>query len=67
MDQNHDMRMIASWAAIAAVPTVIAGLYGMNFEKMPGLASPYGFGTVIAVIAATVGVLFWRFKKAGWL
>jgi magnesium transporter len=67
IDQNNDMRMIAAWAAIAAVPTVIAGIYGMNFEKIPGLTSPYGFPAVIAVIAALCGGLFWRFKKAGWL
>jgi magnesium transporter len=67
MDQNNDMRMIAAWAAVAAVPTVIAGLYGMNFEKMPGLGSAYGFSAVILAIAAICGGLYWRFKKAGWL
>jgi magnesium transporter len=67
MDQNNDMRMIAAWAAIAAVPTVIAGLWGMNFASMPGLDWRYGFAAVIAVIAVVGGGLFWRLKKAGWL
>jgi magnesium transporter len=67
MDQNNDMRMIASWAAIAAVPTVIAGLYGMNFEVIPGLDSPYGFPAVILVILAIGGGVYWRLKRAGWL
>ena len=67
VDQNNDMRMIAAWAAIAAVPTVIAGVYGMNFEVIPGLTSPYGFYATLLVIAVIGGGLYWRFKKAGWL
>ena len=67
VDQNNDMRMIASWAAIAAVPTVIAGLYGMNFEHIPGLRSPYGFSVAIGTMAVICGGLYWRFRRAGWL
>ncbi|MEU4239883.1 magnesium and cobalt transport protein CorA [Actinoplanes sp. NPDC026619] len=67
MDQNNDMRMIAAWAAIAAVPTVIAGIYGMNFAHMPGINSPYGYPVVIAVIVVVCGGLYWRLKRAGWL
>jgi magnesium transporter len=67
VDQNNDMRMIAAWAAIAAVPTVIAGLYGMNFDKIPGLSSPYGFDVALGVMAVICGALYWRFKRAGWL
>ena len=67
MDQNNDMRMIAAWAAIAAVPTVLAGLYGMNFATMPGLNAHYGFAAVILAIALVGGGLYWRFKRAGWL
>ncbi|WP_083971695.1 magnesium and cobalt transport protein CorA [Actinoplanes awajinensis] len=67
IDQNDDMRKIASWAAIAAVPTVIAGIYGMNFAVMPGLDSPYGFTGAIAAMAGLGGGLYWRLKKAGWL
>ncbi|GIM98283.1 magnesium and cobalt transport protein CorA [Paractinoplanes toevensis] len=67
MDQNNDMRMIAAWAAIAAVPTVIAGIYGMNFSHMPGIDSPYGYPAVIGVIVVVCGGLYWRLKQAGWL
>jgi magnesium transporter len=67
VDQNNDMRMIASWAAIAAVPTVIAGLYGMNFEKIPGLSSPYGFPVSVGAMLVICAGLYWRFKRAGWL
>jgi magnesium transporter len=67
VDQNDDMRKIASWAAIAAVPTVIAGLYGMNFEVMPGLGWRYGFWACVLVTGAGAVFLHRRFKKAGWL
>ncbi|MET0422279.1 MAG: magnesium and cobalt transport protein CorA [Actinoplanes sp.] len=67
LDQNNDMRMIAAWAAIAAVPTVIAGIYGMNFTVIPGLGSRYGFAVTIVVIVFLCSGLFWRLKKAGWL
>jgi magnesium transporter len=67
VDQNHDMRKIASWAAIAAVPTVIAGVFGMNFAEMPGLDSPYGFwGAIVAMILIGGGV-HRTLKKSGWL
>ncbi|MFC4072168.1 magnesium and cobalt transport protein CorA [Actinoplanes subglobosus] len=67
VDQNHDMRKIAAWAAIAAVPTVIAGIFGMNFEEMPGLDSPYGFYASIAAMSLIGGGLYHRLKKSGWL
>ena len=67
VDQNNDMRMIAAWAAIAAVPTVVAGIFGMNFAVMPGLSWQYGFTAVIVVMAVAAVVLYRRFKKAGWL
>ncbi|MEV4281973.1 magnesium and cobalt transport protein CorA [Actinoplanes xinjiangensis] len=67
VDQNHDMRKIAAWAAIAAVPTVIAGIFGMNFEVMPGLKSPYGFYASIAAMSLIGGGLYHRLKKSGWL
>ena len=67
IDQNDDMRMIAAWAAIAAVPTVIAGIFGMNFRVIYGRDYAYGYPITLGVIAVICGVLFWRFKKAGWL
>ena len=60
-------RQLAAWAAIAAVPTAIAGIYGMNFENMPELKTEYGYYVVIAVILGLCGILFWRFRKSGWL
>ena len=60
-------KKLASWAAILAVPTAIAGIYGMNFEHMPELSSTYGYPTVVAGIATVCCILFWRFKKNGWL
>ena len=67
VDQNNDMRKIASWAAIAAVQTAIAGIYGMNFEAMPELGWKYGYAGVLLLMAAAAVVLHRRLKKVGWL
>jgi magnesium transporter len=65
--QNSDMRKISAWVAIAAVPTMVAGIYGMNFDHMPELRWTYGY-PLVASIVATVCVLLYRgFKRAGWL
>jgi magnesium transporter len=61
------MRKISAWVAIAAVPTMFAGLYGMNFEHMPELEWTFGYPTVLAVILMICLYLYWRFKRAGWL
>lgn len=60
-------RQLAAWAAILAVPTAIAGIYGMNFTNMPELKSPYGYYIVLTAIAALCTALFIRFKRSGWL
>jgi len=65
--QNSDMRKISAWVAIAAVPTMIAGIYGMNFDHMPELSWTFGYPLVIVVMACACLFLFWRFKRAGWL
>ena len=65
--QNEDMRKISAWVAILAVPTMVAGIYGMNFDDMPELHWRYGYPAVLAVIAAICAYLYWRFKRAGWL
>ncbi len=65
--QNEDMRKISAWVAILAVPTMIAGIYGMNFEHMPELRWELGYPTVLVVIAVACSVLYTRFKRAGWL
>jgi magnesium transporter len=65
--QNEDVRRISAWAAIIAVPTAIAGIYGMNFEHMPELTWTFGYPLVLAVIALACATLYWRFRKIGWL
>jgi magnesium transporter len=65
--QNEDMRKISAWVAILAVPTMIAGIYGMNFEHMPELHSRLGYPAVLVVIAVSCALLYRRFKRAGWL
>jgi magnesium transporter len=60
-------RQLAAWAAILAVPTAVAGIYGMNFEHMPELTTTYGYFVVLAGIAATCAFLYFRFKRARWL
>ncbi|MEO6387427.1 MAG: magnesium and cobalt transport protein CorA [Croceibacterium sp.] len=60
-------RQLAAWAAILAVPTAIAGIYGMNFRFMPELTWRYGYFIVLAVIGVICGVLYARFRKIGWL
>ena len=65
--QNADMRRISAWVAILAVPTMIAGVYGMNFEHMPELSWRYGYPAVLLVILVACGVLYRGFRRAGWL
>jgi magnesium transporter len=65
--QNEDMRKISAWVAILAVPTMIAGLYGMNFDNMPELHWRFGYPAVLLVIAAACTYLYLRFKRSGWL
>ncbi len=60
-------RQLAAWAAILAVPTAIAGIYGMNFENMPELKTRYGYFVVLGVIAFVCTTLYLRFKRARWL
>ena len=65
--QNEDMRRISAWVAIVAVPTAVAGIYGMNFDHMPELRWRYGYPAVLLLILAVCTVLFRRFRRAGWL
>ena len=60
-------RQLAAWAAILAVPTAIAGIYGMNFEHMPELKTRYGYFVVLGVITSVCTALYLRFKHARWL
>ncbi len=65
--QNDDMRKISAWIAIVAVPTAVAAIYGMNFEEMPELTWSFGYPLVLGFMACVCVVLFWRFKRSGWL
>ncbi|KGN32634.1 magnesium transporter CorA [Knoellia sinensis KCTC 19936] len=67
VQQNADMRKISAWVAIAAVSTMIAGIYGMNFDHMPELHWRYGYFIVLGVMAAACIGLYVTFKKVKWL
>jgi magnesium transporter len=65
--QTEITRKLAAWAAILAVPTAVAGIYGMNFEHMPELQWQYGYFLVLMVIASVCGWLYWSFRQNRWL
>ena len=67
VQQNDDMRKISAWVAIAAAPTVLAGIYGMNFQNMPELSWHYGYFYVLALMAVVCTTLYRIFKRSGWL
>lgn len=67
LQQNDDMRKISAWVAMAAVPTMIAGIYGMNFEVMPELAWEYGYYAVLALMVGAVTLLYVLFRRSKWL
>jgi magnesium transporter len=67
MQQNEDMRKISAWVAIAAVPTMIAGIYGMNFEHMPELSWTWGYPGVLLLMGTVCGFLYRNFRRNHWL
>ena len=67
VSQNDAMKRLAGWAAIIAVPTMIAGVYGMNFRFMPELEHPWGYPVVMGVMLTACGFLYYQFKRSGWL
>jgi magnesium transporter len=67
VQQNEDMRKISAWVAIAAVPTAIAGVYGMNFEFMPELSWSLGYPAVLLLMTTVCVLLYRGFKRNGWL
>ena len=67
VQQNEDMRKISAWVAIAAVPTMIAGVYGMNFEHMPELRWVLGYPAVVIVMAVVCLLMYRAFRRSGWL
>lgn len=67
VQQNIDVRKISAWVALAAGPTMIAGIYGMNFDHMPELRSRFGYPIIIGVMITLTLFLYRKFKKADWL
>jgi len=67
MQQNIDMRKISAWVAIAAVPTALAGIYGMNFDHMPELHQVWGYPAVLLVMATVCTLLYTTFRRNHWL
>ncbi|NEB31581.1 magnesium/cobalt transporter CorA [Streptomyces sp. SID14446] len=65
--QNDDMRKISAWAAMAAVPTMIAGIYGMNFDHMPELHWVWSYPAVVGIMVVLEVLLYRQFKRRGWL
>ena len=65
--ENEVTKKLAAWAAIIAVPTMVAGIYGMNFKNMPELEWQYGYFVSLVVMAIADVYLYFRFKKARWL
>jgi magnesium transporter len=65
--QTEISRRLAAWAAILAIPTAVAGIYGMNFDVVPELHWKYGYPVVLMVIALVCGWLYWRFRQMRWL
>ena len=64
---NQDMRRISAWVAIIAVPTMVFGIYGMNFEYMPELQWRFGYPLVLLTVLVVCFALYRRFRRAGWL
>ncbi|HZK32623.1 MAG TPA: magnesium and cobalt transport protein CorA [Corynebacterium sp.] len=67
MQQNRDMRTISAFVGMAAVPTLIAGIYGMNFDVMPELHWEHGYHVVLTVIVVIIALLWWWFRRNKWL
>ena len=67
IEENEVNKRLAAWAGIFAAATALAGIWGMNFKAMPELDWEYGYPFALAAIASVSGILYWRFKRAGWL
>lgn len=67
LDQSEVAKRLAAWAGIFAVATAFAGIWGMNFKVMPELEWMYGYPVALTVIATTCGILYYRFRRMGWL
>ena len=67
IEESETTKRLAAWAAIFAVSTALAGIWGMNFEFMPELKWRFGYPMALTFIASSAGFLYWRFRRSGWL
>ena len=67
IEESETTKRLAAWGAIIAVPTAMAGIWGMNFDLMPELKWRWGYPIALFMIALAAGFLFRRFRRAGWL
>ena len=67
VQQNNQMQRISAWGAILVVPTLIAGIFGMNFEEAWWMNAKYGFEVMIVLMVLISVVLYAGFKRSGWL
>lgn len=67
VQQNNDVRRISAWVALAAFPTMVAGIYGMNFQFMPELQWRFGYPLILGCTLSVCAFLFYRFKRSKWL
>jgi magnesium transporter len=67
LQEGEVMKRLAAYGALVAVPTLIAGIYGMNFQYMPELHWRHGYGVTLGLMAVIDGYLFYRLRKANWL
>ena len=67
IEESETTKRLAAWAAIFAASTALAGIWGMNFDHMPELHFAYGYPMALGCILVTGLLLYWRFRKVGWL
>ncbi len=67
IEESEVTKRLAAWAGIFAVATFFVGIWGMNFQHMPELQQPWGYPAALGVIGVTCGLMYWRFKRVGWL
>jgi magnesium transporter len=67
IEESEVTKRLAAWAGIFAVATFFVGVWGMNFEHMPELHSPWGYPAALGLIAAVCSLMYWRFRRSGWL
>ncbi len=67
VQQNNQVQKVSAWAAILVVPTIVTGIYGMNFEYMPELFWIFGYPFTLVLMVVVSGLLYLGFRRSGWL